>query len=125
MVEGKILPGFPVCNFRGKLILGLMCMSPKGSISSEIINEALKYLDQLNVFEWRQYGPTPFGLLDGHGSRLQLPLLEYINSTTPDEQRKWIFTLGTPNAIDVWQVGDSCHQNGCWKMAMTVEKDAF
>ena len=73
----------------------------KGSISSEILTEALKYLDQLNVFERRQDGPTPFGLLDGHGSRLQLPFLEYINSSTPDEQRKWMFTLGTPNATDV------------------------
>ena len=25
----------------------------------------------------------------------------------------------------VWQLGDSCHQNGCWKMATTVEKDAL
>ena len=31
-------------------------------------------------------------------------------------------TLGTPNAIYFWQVGDSCHQNGGCKMAMTVEK---
>ena len=73
--EGKALPGFPVCKFRGKLIEGLMYIPPKGSIISNILTEALTYLDQRNVFERRQYGPTPFGLLDGHGSRLQLPLL--------------------------------------------------
>ena len=61
-------------------------MSPKGSIISKILTEALKYLDQLNVFEQRQYGPTPSVLLDGHGSIIQLPFLEYINSTTPYEQ---------------------------------------
>ena len=99
-------------------------MYPKGSISSKIITEALKYLYHLNIFDQRQYGPTPFGLLEGHGSRLQLPFLEYINSSTPYEQCKWMFTVRNPNATDIWQVGDSCHQNGCWKMAITVEKDA-
>ena len=29
MGEGKELPGLPVCKFRGKLIPGLMCISPK------------------------------------------------------------------------------------------------
>ena len=125
MGEVKALTRFLVCKFRGKLIPGSMCISPKGPISSKILTEALKYLDHLNVFERRQYGPTPFGLLDGHESRLQLPFLEYINYQTPDEQSKLMFTLGTTNATYVWQVGDSCHKNGCWKMAMTVEKDAL
>ena len=84
MVEGKALPGLPVCKFRGGLIPGLMCMSPKGLISSEILSEVLKYFDHLNVFERRQDVPTPFGLFDSHGSRLQLPFPGYINSTTPD-----------------------------------------
>ena len=30
MVEGKVLPGLLVCNFRGGLIPVSMCMSPKG-----------------------------------------------------------------------------------------------
>ena len=71
----KALPGLPVCKFSRKLVPGLMCMSSKGSIISNILPETLKYLDRLNVFERRQDGPTPFGLLGGHGSRLQLPLL--------------------------------------------------
>ena len=79
MGEGKAITGLPVWKFRGELIPGLMCMSPKGSISSKIVTEAIKYLDQINVFERHQDGPSPFGLLDGHGSRLQLPFLEYIN----------------------------------------------
>ena len=107
MEEGKALPGLPVYKFRGKLIPGLMCMSPKGSIISEILTEELKYLDQLNLFERQQDGPTPFGLLEGHGSRLQLLFLVKINSSTPDELRKYMFTLRTPNATDAWQIGDS------------------
>ena len=112
MGEGKAHPVFPVYNFRGGVIPGLMRMSPKGPISSEILTKALKYLDQLNVFERRQDFPTPFGLLDVHGSRLQLPFLVCINSSTPDKQRKCMFALGTPNAEKFWQVGDSYHQNG-------------
>ena len=125
MGEGKALPGLTVCKFREKLIPGLMCMFTKVSISSEIMTEALKYLDNLNVFAWLQYGPTTFILLDSHGSRLQLPFLKYTNSSTNDKQRKLIFTLGTKKYTDVWQVGDSCRQHGCWKMAMNVEKDAL
>ena len=125
MGEGKALPGFPVCKFRGKSIPGFMCMSPKISISSTILTEALKYLDQLNFFERHQDGPTPFGLLDVHGSRLQLPFLEYINNTTPDGLIKWIQTLINPNATDFWRVGDSSNHRGFWKVVMTVEKDAL
>ena len=68
---------------------------------------------------------TPFELLDGHGSRLLLPFLKFINSTTPDGIIKWIQTLGTPNATNVWLVGDISNKNGFWNMAMTVEKDAL
>ena len=119
---GKVeaFTGLPVWKFRLKLIPGLICMSPKWSIISEILTEAIKYFYQLNVFEQRQDGPTPFGLLDIRGSRLQLSFLEYINSTTPDRLIKCIQTLRTPNATYVWKIGDSCHQNGCWKMEMTV-----
>ena len=124
MGEGKALPGLPVCKFGSKSIPGLICMSSKVSISSKILSEALKYLDKINVFKQCQDGPTPFGLLDGHVSRLQLPLLKYINSKTPDWLRKWIQTLRTPNTTNVWQLVDSSNQNVCWNMATTVYKDA-
>ena len=91
MGEDKEVPKLPVWKFRGELITGLMCMYPKISIRSEILTEALKYLDQLNIFERIQDCPTPFGLLDGHGSILQLPLMEYIKSTTPDEKKEVYF----------------------------------
>ena len=121
MVEGNAIPGFPVCKFRGKFIPGLICISPKGSISSKILTEALKYLDQLNLFEWRQDDPTPFGLLDCHGSILHLPFLEYINYKISYGLIKWIQNFRNPKATDVWQVVDSSNHNGCWKMAMTIE----
>ena len=123
MGDRKTLIGFPVWKFRGKSIPYLMCMSPKVSISSDILTEALNYLDQLNVLKRRQYGPAPIGLLDFHGSRPHLPLLEYINSKTSDGLRKWIQTIITPNDTNVWKVGDIRNNNRCWNMATTLEKD--
>ena len=79
---GRSITGLPICKFRVKSIPCLIYMSLKGSISSDILTEVLKYLDHLNFFERRQDWPTPFGLLDGHGSRLQLLFLEYINYST-------------------------------------------
>ena len=76
MEEFKALPGLPVSKFRGGFISGLMCMSSKVSIRSEILTDTLKYLDHINVSERRQDGPNLFGLLDCHGSRLQLLFLE-------------------------------------------------
>ena len=78
------------------------------------------HLDHLNVFERHQYGPTPFELLDGHGRRLQLPFLEYINSTTPDGLRKWTQNLVTTNNTNVWKVGDIINHNGCGYMEITL-----
>ena len=75
MGEGKALPGLTVYKFRGKLTPGLVFMSPKGSISPDILTEVLKYFYKINVFEWCQDGTTPFGLLDSHGVRLQLPFM--------------------------------------------------
>ena len=42
MGEGKELPDLTVYKFRVKLILDLMCIYPKLSIISKILNEALK-----------------------------------------------------------------------------------
>ncbi len=44
---GKSFPGAPSCQFRGKDIPSLIACSPKGSITSEILKQALKRLDEL------------------------------------------------------------------------------
>ena len=58
-------------------------------------------------------------LLDGHGSRLQLPFLQYIN--TPKDH--WVVCIGVPYGTALWQVGDSKEQNGSFNMAITKAKD--
>jgi hypothetical protein len=77
----------------------------------------LQFMDKLNIFH-RSYGVNPFLLLDGHGSRFELPFLEYITC----KDHKWKVCIGVPYGTSYWQVGDSAEQNGCFKMALTKAK---
>ena len=71
--------GPPTCQFRGKDIPALVRWNKSGSISSDILVEAISTLDTMNGTP-RDDGIKPFLLLDGHGSRLKLPFLKYINT---------------------------------------------
>jgi hypothetical protein len=74
-------------------------------------------MDKLQLFD-RSSGISPFLLLDGHGSRFEIPFLEYI--LKPDHP--WKVCIGVPYGTLLWQVGDSTEQNGCFKMSLTEEK---
>ena len=54
-------------------------------------------------------------MLDGHGSRLELPFLKYTNKK--ETGHEWVCYIGVPYGASLWQVGDSLEQNGCYKMA--------
>ena len=102
----------PKCKFRGQKIPCHVTCSPKGSITSTILADMLKWIDGHAVLPRVPGGPTPFLLLDGHGSRLEVPFLKYINDTP----HKWVVCIGVPNGTSIWQVGDSNEQNGTYKM---------
>ena len=112
---GKRYPGGPTCIFRGKEVPAFVCCFPKGGISSDLLMQMLKRMDTLALFPRLPGGPLPFIFLDGHGSRHNLPFLEYINH--PDHI--WKVCFGIPNGTALWQVGDSPEKNGSWKMATT------
>ena len=57
-------------------------------------------------------------LLDGHGSRFQLPFMEYII----DNSHPWVVCIGVPYGTSLWQVADSKQQNGSYKMALYKAK---
>jgi len=57
-------------------------------------------------------------LLDGHGSRFELPFLDYVNSA----DTKWTVCIGVPYGTNLWQVGDSMQQNGAYKSRLTLKK---
>ena len=74
-------------------------------------------MDNLNLFP-RIEGLTPFVLLDGHGSRFELPFLEYINNP----EHEWAVTIGVLYGTAIWQVGDSAEQNGNFNMLSVKAK---
>jgi len=117
--DGKYFPGGPTCSFRGQKVPCFIATTPKGSITSTLLKSMLQRLDKTGIYPRKPGQPTPFLLLDGHGSRLELPFLSYIN----DEKHKWIVCIGVPNGTSLWQVGDSAEQNGCFKMYCSEYKN--
>ena len=79
---GKYFSGPPTYQFCGKDIPALVRWNESGSISSEILVEAISTIDIMNVVP-RDDGIKPFLLLDDHGSCLELPFLKYI--ITPED----------------------------------------
>eukprot|EP00978_Attheya_sp_CCMP212_P020565 scaffold59017_cov48-Attheya_sp.AAC.1 len=79
--------------------------------------DCLRTMDELKLFP-RIDGLRPFLIVDGHGSRLELPFLNYIN----DPEHEWCVCLGVPYGTAYWQVGDSKQQNGSFKIYLTKAK---
>jgi hypothetical protein len=113
-------PQGPVCHFNGKTVPTFCCCSESGSITSELLVEMLRAIDKIGVFD-RSDGIHPFLILDGHGSRFELPFLRYVNDKD-GIGTKWNACVGVPYGTSYWQVGDSSEQNGCFKMALTRYK---
>ena len=118
--EEKWFPFGPSCNIHGKNVLCFVCSTENGSITSELLGNMLRHIDNCCVFD-RTGGVLPFLLLDGHGSRFELPFLEYINGVG-EEGHKWRVCIGISYGTSFWQVGDSAKQNGSFKMAMVRAK---
>ena len=86
-------------------------------MTSDILRDIVATLDHLDIFD-RYNGMRPFFLLDGHGSRLELPFLSYIN----DKAYEWDVCIGVPYGTSLWQVGDSVQQNGSFNSALARMK---
>jgi len=115
--KGKHFPGGPECVYRGKTVPALARWHESASITSEILVDMLKTIDEMELIN-RNNDAKPLVLLDGHRSRLELPFLKYVN--TPQDH--WIACIGVPYGTALWQVGDSKEQNGSFNMAITKAK---
>ena len=71
----------------------------------------------MEVFN-RQEGATPFILIDGYRSRLEMGFLEYICNPA----HEWAVVIGVPYGTALWQVGDIPEQNGSYNMASVMIK---
>jgi hypothetical protein len=112
----KYYPHGPSYIVNGKTIPAVVICSDSGSIPSDILTILLQHLDQHLSFDRTE--ATPFLLLDGHGSRFELPFLDYINT----DATKWTVCIGVPYGTNLWQVGDSAQQNGAYKSRLSLEK---
>jgi len=112
-----MFPTGPEYVFQGKTIPCLVRWSPNGSITSDILRDAIHTLDHHDIFD-RSNNKMPFLLLDGHQSRFEVPFLEYITNTN----HPWMVCIGVPYGTSLWQVADSKEQNGSFKIALSKIK---
>ena len=119
--HGKLYPLRPTCEFKGKQVPCVVAHTESGSITSKLLASFLKHMDDLQDFPRNDPNVKPFLLLDGHGSRLELPFLSYVNN----QEHQWVVCFGVPYGTLYWQVGDSTEQNGSYKMAITKAKTEF
>ena len=84
-----------------------------------MLREMLERLDSHRIFPRGAGLPLPFLLVDGHGSWLELPFIEYINHPA----HKWKVCLGLPYGTSFWQVGDSSERIGSYNMETYRYKD--
>ena len=115
-----MFPGGPTRKLNNKEIPCKVWWTPKGSVTSQILAEALQYIDSFEVFD-RINGKYPFLLFNGHQSRFKIPFLDYIC----DNQHKWQVCNEVPYGTSLWQVGDSKEQNGSYKIALAQAKKEF
>jgi len=88
--KGRKFPGGPTCIIRRVEVPCFVRWSTKGSMTSEILRGICVELDFLQVFDCSN--AMPFFLLNGHGSRIQLPFLEYVNNPL----HSWCAYIGVP-----------------------------
>ena len=69
--------------------------SPKGSITSHILVDILKWIDEIGVHPRQKNRPISFLLINRHESQLELPFLLYMNDPPHN-------CIRIPNGISVW-----------------------
>jgi len=75
-----LMSGDQKCKYNnGKEVPCFFGTSPSSSFTSELLMSMLKFMDDLYLFDHSVC--KPFLMLDGHGSRMQLPFLKNINDS--------------------------------------------
>ena len=93
----KLYPCGPTCLIKGIQIPHMVRWSPKGSITSSILVEALAHIDSFNVMD-RRNEIYLFLLLDGHNFCFEPPFLEY----STNKEHLWQVFIGVPYGTSLW-----------------------
>jgi hypothetical protein len=129
--EGRVFPGGPTCHFNGNEIPPFVTSSESGGITPEILVSILKHLDRYGAASRKEGDPPPCLIVDGHGSRLSLPFLNYINNLDENGNKvqgsnhEWKAFFGLPNGTAYWQIADSSYINGKYKVRMRKQKESL
>ena len=122
---GKRYPGLVLHNDDGKEIPVLFAATPNASITSSILMETFRQMDEKGI---TQRGVNndgtpyfPLALLDGHASRMGEEFLRYVNN----DDNRWKPILGTPYGTDKWQFHDDKRQNGSFKTYLAEAKSRW
>ena len=99
--KGRTFPMGSECVYQGKTIPCLVRWSLNGSITSEILRDAIYTLDHHDIFD-QTNNKMPFLLLDGYQSRFEVTFLEYITNTN----HPWMVCIGIPYGTSLCQVAD-------------------
>ena len=90
-------------------------------MTSNILVDILNILGCLDAVK-RDDKKRPFLLIDGHDSRLKMPILQYINTSAA----YLAVCLWVPYGTALWQMGDSKEQHGSFNIALTnAKQDLF
>lgn len=86
-----------VC-FRQEVVPCFVTCTPKEGITSMVLGDMLKRMENVDLFPPKLGGQLPFLLLNEHNSNFQLHFLEYVNN----QQYCLVVYIGLPNRIAFW-----------------------
>ena len=104
--KGKLFPMVPTYTYKGKTVHVLCHWSAECSFTSAILVDMFAVVDHFGIMD-RSTSVQTFLLVDGHGSRFELPFLEYIC----DPLYLWAVCDNVPYGTTLWQLEDYPEQN--------------
>lgn len=118
---GKPPPSGPRCHVNDIEIPCFVSSSLHGGITSQMLADVFKFLDEKEVFPRGNGLPNPTLLLDWHGSRFDVPFLD----CTLDDDHRWHAFIGVPFGTGLWQAGDAEQCNGGFEVALAPAKQGL
>ena len=113
------MPCGPTCFVGEKEVPCLVLESHDGGVTSELLVDVFKHLDELEIFPRTEGLPNPFVILDGHNSRLGLSFLQYVNH----DAHKWTINIGVPSGAHLWLGGNTADLNWLFNVEMAKAKE--
>ena len=112
---GKRHPGLSLLTADGKEIPVLFAANPKASMTSTILKDTFKKMDELGITQRGvdEEGETyrPAAVVNRHISRMGEDFLRYVSEAATH----WEVNLGASYGTEHWQLHDDRKQNGAFK----------